>query len=243
MPGIRAVAFDIYRTLIDISTDEESLKPYEFLSRWLSYHGVETDAPALRSTYLELCDAEISKGEAPYPDIDIGTVFTNILRKSRHRDLDLEGKSRELALLFRMATTNSISLYPGVHDVLQTLRGKIRLGIVSNAQRLFTVPELSKFSLIDYFDRIVLSSDFGVRKPDPQIFEALLSALRVPPETVVFIGDNPFDDIHGASQMGMRTVWIRHPDHSGLDAVPADYTIEAGSFAALSEILLPLLQV
>jgi len=41
LDGIRGVLFDCYKTLIDIRTDESSIKTYEPISRWLMYHGVK----------------------------------------------------------------------------------------------------------------------------------------------------------------------------------------------------------
>ena len=70
MPVIRAVVFDVYKTLLDIQTDEESLDSYLSLSRWLSNHGVEINALDLRLKYLELCSKEISGSVDSYPDFD-----------------------------------------------------------------------------------------------------------------------------------------------------------------------------
>jgi len=244
MSTMRAVVFDVYKTLLDIQTDEESLDTYLFLSRWLSYHGVIIDAVSLRHRYLDLCCQEICGSAEPFPDFDIGKVFSAILCDGKRLNFDLESKSRELALLFRILT-KSISIYPGVHQLLGTLRGKARLGIVSNAQRLFTIPELSRFGLIGYFDAIVLSSDAEVRKPDPKIFHTLLNALAVPPEAAVFVGDNIFDDVYGASCVGMTTIWIRrdsqqvNPNAAG--SVRPDYEILDGSYEALTAKLVSML--
>lgn len=241
MAIIRAVVFDIYKTLIDIQTDEESLGPYVFLSQWLSYHGVATDPPALRLRYLDLCSDEISRKEAPFPDFDIGRVFSRILLDAERLDLDVDAKSRELALLFRMLTTKSISVYPGVVELLAALKGKVRLGIISNAQRLFTMPELSKFGLVHFFDAIVLSSDFGMRKPDPKIFRSLLDAIAVAPEEAVFIGDSLFDDVYGAGKVGMKTIWICREGRCAdqMSSVPAkpDYVVEGGAYEKVMKLL------
>lgn len=246
MPVIRAVVFDIYKTLIDIRTDEESLEPFAFLSRWLSYYGVSTGPLALRLRYLDLCREEMSGNETPLRDFDIGRVFTRILLDATRPGLEVEAKSREFALLFRMATTISIGVYPGVIDLLTALKGKVRLGIVSNAQRLFTMPELSKFDLVRFFDAIALSSDLEVRKPDPKIFRFLLGAIAVAPEEAVFIGDSLFDDVYGAGQVGMKTIWICRESKGGeaLSLAPAnpDHVVEGGSYEELSKILLHMIQ-
>lgn len=240
MARVRAVLFNIYKTLIDISTDEESPAPYLFLCRWLSYHGMSLDPRKLRLRYLELCNEEMSRSEAPFPDFDIGKVFARILLEGGRPDLDVPARTKEMALLFRIATTGSITLYPGVHDLLARLKGAVRLGIVSNAQRLFTMPELRKFGLLPFFDAIALSSDLGMRKPDPEIFRHLLHALDVAPEEAVFVGDSLFDDVKGAKGAGMKTIWMRRGEQAADGApVPAtpDHTVLSGEYRELSEIL------
>ena len=245
MQKIRAVVFDVYKTLIDIQTDEESLDSYLFLSRWLSYHGVEIDAVRLRLRYMELCREEIARSINPYPDFDIGKVFRTILLDSRLLNLDVASKSGELALLFRMLTTKFISVRPGAVQLLSSLKGKAKLGVVSNAQRLFTIPELARFNLVDCFDAVTFSSDVGARKPDRKIFLSLLNAISVAPEAAVFVGDNMFDDVYGASSIGMKTVWINRdgkpadPEMTGF--TKPDYEIRDESYETLSEILQSLL--
>lgn len=244
MPAIQAVVFDVYKTLLDIRTDEESPESYAFLSQWLSYHGMEIDPLSLRLRYLELCREEIFRSSDPYPDFDIGKVFSKLLLDCQRLDSDSEFMSRELALLFRMVTTKYISVYPGVVELLHCLKGKARLGIVSNAQRLFTIPELSKFNLIDFFDAIVLSSEAGVRKPNPEIFHTLLDTLGVPPEAAVFVGDNLFDDVYGASQVGMKTIWINHGNRNDWPkpgCAQPGYEIQGSNYADLTALLLSLL--
>jgi putative hydrolase of the HAD superfamily len=245
MAKIRAVVFDVYKTLIDIQTDEESLGCYGFLSRWLSYHGVEIDGMILRQRYKELCREEFARSFDPYPDFDIGKVFSTMLLDAKLPNLDVASKSRELALLFRILTTKSISVRPGALQLINALKGKAKLGIVSNAQRLFTIPELSKFDLVDCFDAVAFSSDVGARKPDQKIFQSLLNAISVAPEAAVFVGDNMFDDVYGASSIGMKTVWINRDgkpaDTEMIGFAKPDYEIRDESYETLSEILLSLL--
>ena len=81
MPKIRAIVFDCYSTLIDIRTDENKEEVFHYLSLYLQYYGVKTDAEELRTTLdLEKKQYFQSATEA-YPEIDLEMVFTNILRK------------------------------------------------------------------------------------------------------------------------------------------------------------------
>jgi len=49
--GIKGVIFDLYNTLIDIRTDEESISTYEQISKWLIYQGVKISADDLKNEY------------------------------------------------------------------------------------------------------------------------------------------------------------------------------------------------
>ena len=61
------------------------------------------------------------------------------------------------------------------------------------------------------FEVIVFSSEVGIIKPSPRIFQKALEALDVEVSKVVYIGDSLRRDIAGAQSIGMATVWIQ-PD-------------------------------
>ena len=65
-------------------------------------------------------------------------------------------------------------------------------------------------------DFAVFSSEVGRRKPDPAIFRRALEALQVAPAAALFVGDRLYEDVRGASGVGMRTVqalWFRADEH------------------------------
>ena len=113
------------------------------------------------------------------------------------------------------------------HALLDTLRDRgLKLALVSNA---FDPPDLARDQLArmgvaQRLDAIVFSSDAGLRKPDPRIFEHALAELGgIPPERALFVGDSLAIDIAGAAAVGMRTcqaLWFNadedetiEPDH------------------------------
>jgi putative hydrolase of the HAD superfamily len=113
------------------------------------------------------------------------------------------------------------------HALLDSLCARgLRLGLVSNA---FDPPallhrDLDQMGLAERLDAAVFSSEVGRRKPDPLIFETALERLGVEPERALFVGDRRYEDVRGASELGMRTVlalWFRadeddrgaEPDH------------------------------
>jgi len=99
---------------------------------------------------------------------------------------------------------------PRVMELLGFLEARgIRKGVVSNI--MSSAGELrrrigARFSL-DRFDFIIASSDYGVAKPDPLIFQLALAKAGLKPEDVWFCGDNIRCDIEGAHAAGMQAIW------------------------------------
>ena len=128
---------------------------------------------------------------------------------------------------FRVLSMEYVRLYEGVTELLEGLkaRGK-RLYLLSNAQRIFTEYELRLLGIETYFDGILISSDWGVKKPDRRFFELLLNRFRLNPEECLMIGNDGACDIGGARSVGMGTCYI----HSNLspkeEGVEADFVVE-----------------
>jgi putative hydrolase of the HAD superfamily len=113
----------------------------------------------------------------------------------------------------------------------------ITLVIVSNTMRtpgatLRTL--LARCELLDCFEHTVFSDEVGVRKPEPEIFQAALRAVGGQAETAVHVGDDPVLDVLGGHAAGLRTVQLvardagtppasERPDRTitGLDELPA----------------------
>ena len=89
----------------------------------------------------------------------------------------------------------------------------LKIGCVSNTQSLYQVSaNLKEYGILEYFDPIVLSSEYGLRKPDPAIFYAAARLANVPTGACVFVGDVISRDILGANRAGYRlAIQIKHP--------------------------------
>jgi len=92
---------------------------------------------------------------------------------------------------------------------LQKLSQSYKLGIVSNyTYAPLIYAGLRKLKISDFFDAVLVSQEVGWRKPSPEIFQEALRRLRVKAEEVVYVGDTPLEDIEGAKNVGMKTVFI-----------------------------------
>lgn len=99
-------------------------------------------------------------------------------------------------------------LYPESREVLQSLHGRYKLGIIAN-QSAGTEEHLVQFGIRDYFDVVVASAEAGVAKPDKRIFELALSQAGCSVREACMVGDRLDNDIAPAAEMGMYTVWVR----------------------------------
>jgi HAD superfamily hydrolase (TIGR01549 family) len=99
-------------------------------------------------------------------------------------------------------------LYVDVQPVLRALKPRgLRLAVVSNWHR-----GLDSFchetNLSHLLDAVISSSDIGIEKPDPRIFDEAVRRLRVKRDRIVHIGDSPEDDFGGAVRAGLRAILI-----------------------------------
>lgn len=84
-----------------------------------------------------------------------------------------------------------------------------RLGLVSNAADAQDVNNLVTCgNLRPFFDQVIISAEFGLRKPHPKIFRKALSFWQARPEETVMVGDTLNADIAGAQGLKIPAVWI-----------------------------------
>ncbi len=101
---------------------------------------------------------------------------------------------------------------PEAADVLRSLRGRqIKIGVLSNTMwpRSWHEEVFRRDGVADLIDGAVYTSEIEWTKPHPEAFRAVMAAIGVSdPASCVFVGDRPFDDVHGAKRAGMRAVLI-----------------------------------
>jgi FMN phosphatase YigB (HAD superfamily) len=111
---------------------------------------------------------------------------------------------------------------------LQALKERgLKLGVVSNTYQRGQVlrHQLAQSGALPYIDVAVFSSEMGLRKPHPSLFQTPLVELGVVPQDAVFVGDSPQDDIRGAQAVGMRAVLTRQYRQAAVEGVTPDRII------------------
>lgn len=210
--AINAVIFDLYGTLVDIETDESDPLVYAVLSQFLTYYEIFLQPQELAAKYQRVSARHMGEHPGPFGEIDVFQVFEEILEKAW-------GRKPERALviwvarLFRSLSRHRFGLFDDTMPALKELSRDFRLGIVSDAQWVFSEPEIRMLGLTSYFDTIVLSSRYFVRKPDPQIYAHALKALWLAPSQALYVGNDPQADVPGPQALGMPVVIIDRKGH------------------------------
>jgi len=93
-------------------------------------------------------------------------------------------------------------LYPEVPDVLEKLRPRFPLAVISNFDgRLRMI--LEQLGVSKFFPHVFISSEIGADKPDPLIYQRAAQFLNIEPEEVLHVGDDPERDWKGATAAGL----------------------------------------
>ncbi len=106
---------------------------------------------------------------------------------------------------------------------------KLPMAIISNhSNPKALVAVLRRFRIAPFFSRIFVSSDVGMRKPDPRFFEACLSSIRTRPANAIFVGNSPKHDVAGAKSAGMRAILLVSEaslDQQDRESVEPDFVV------------------
>ncbi len=104
-------------------------------------------------------------------------------------------------------------LYPEVLDVLEQLRERFQLAVISNFDgRLRFI--LQNLGISKYFARVFISSELGADKPDPAIFRRALTLMHLNANEVLHVGDDPERDWKAAKEAGLSLFRLDRPKNS-----------------------------
>lgn len=232
------VLFDLYGTLVDLSTDEAKNELWKNLYLFYSYNGAKYEINEIKEAYLHEVKVELDKNtKTKHPDMRIQTAF---YRLYKNKGVEASDELVEYtARLFRGLSTEYIKLYDNVKEGLKTLKDNgVKIYILSNAQRSFTVPEIKYLGIHDMFDGIYISSDIGICKPDVKFFEELANKEGIVKQETIMVGNDHRTDIEGANNFGVDSIYIHSncsPNIEGVD-IKSTHTILQYDFNKVVDI-------
>jgi len=115
-------------------------------------------------------------------------------------------------------------LYPGALELLEKITNELKLPVAmirnseledSDFQKRLVDAQMHRFFNVD--SNVILSSDIGIGKPDPKIFEFCLEKSKhknIQKDRILYIGNEVEVDIRGAKNAGWKCVLMKHTEQS-----------------------------
>ena len=232
MNHTQAILFDVDDTLVDFQ-----------YSRRHGLRAVQALLPALAPVPLE--ELELVHDEmlhANYLRTLGGGLSDDAARVERirgicrryHLQLD-ETAVLQAAAAYARAQQSNARLVPGVRELLDALRGRVKLGVVTNGPSARQRGKLERFGIDPGdLDALAISEEVGATKPAPAIFAFALARLGVTPARATMIGDSWENDVLGALGSGMAAVWL---NRYRLERPDTERAVEIPSFEPLADVL------
>ncbi|MEZ5226106.1 MAG: YjjG family noncanonical pyrimidine nucleotidase [Acidimicrobiales bacterium] len=209
-PTYSTLLFDFDHTLFDSDASEAGA-----FAATLASHGID-DPLAYFEEYRRINRAlwhGVEQGRRPD---EVGVLRFEQLATSVGFDVD----PTVMAATYLGELGANGDLFPDARKVLEHLCERATLAIVTNAISSVQRARLDRLDLDDYFATIVISSEVGVSKPDPAIFDIAFDRLGRPhTDATLMIGDSLSSDMRGGANAGIATCWynpsgaLRSNDH------------------------------
>ena len=202
---IRLVTFDLDNTLwnVDGVIRLAESKTREWLvERAPKYAGLAPDQHHAIRTAVVRANPEVRH--------DISLLRELVLRESLQACGYPLPKATELAadaFAEFLDWRHRVTFFDGALDVLEELSSTYTLAALTNGNADFQRLGLERFFSFGY-----CAADVGASKPNTAMFNRAIAHADIPPTDAVHIGDNPVDDVEGATAAGMSTIWVNLDD-------------------------------
>ena len=215
MPTIQAVVFDVFGTLFHneqelwhktferlVQEQKLSVEPMQLYTAWRAVEG------GFRRRRVDTKSMTLA---LPFETYEQAWVAAT---RQVFKDLNLNGDANRAVRMFLDALA-SRPMFFDVRPTFDALRGKYKLGVLSNADNFYLNGVLNSSGLRKEVHAVLCSENAKAYKPMPSLFFAILSKLGVAPDAAVYVGDTPLEDVLGPQRVGMRAVWLNRASASG----------------------------
>lgn len=214
--------FDLDHTLWDMEENARRTLDFLFQRHLLIQKGVPS-AKMFYDKYLPINQyywKKYEQGKVTKAQVRVGR-FSDTLQKFGIQDAVL---AEQLAHDYIYYGPRQTALIPGTLDVLNYLKPRYEMHIITNGFQEAQVVKLKESGLESFFTHVFISEELGFQKPDVRIFEQAMQISGSIPNQSLMIGDNLHTDITGARAAGMDQVYFQVRYKRG-DKAEATYKI------------------
>lgn len=234
----RNCIFDLYGTLVDISTNENKKSVWEKICEFYVFNGADYIYTELKRDYRRLMKIMYSE----YPSYTCTEIDVRKLFKKLYENKGVEPNDTLIdytCWMFRIMSTEKLKTFSGMNQMIEKLkRNNCNVYLLTNAQSIYTKKELEYLKMDDMFDGILMSSDESVMKPSEEFFDKLFNKYGIERKGSIMIGDTYSTDIAGASRYGIDSIYIDNEDGRYLDKNLHTYAVKGNDYDAIVDIIL-----
>ncbi len=196
----RWIVFDADGTLFDYDTAESRALEESFLEAGLAFE------PGFVDMYRTI-------NQKVWSDFENGSISQERLRTQRFQTLfEASGSEYDPATFSSIYLSNlskHADLIDGAEETVRLLKGRVRLGLITNGIAVVQRSRLARSSIGGSFRTVVISGEVGFAKPDKRIFDELFLRMGNPPRNeVLLVGDSLASDMRGGADYGLDTCWF-----------------------------------
>lgn len=210
---MKAVIFDAFGTLFKVEQSGSARRVMAHIAE----HGSTVDEDAFIAEWRDFYKQHTTPESPFYTEREIFIMRIRMFYERYGIDRSAQADVDDM-----LADAFTRSVYEEVPSVLTELKERYTVLIGSNTDNdvLHSVMRVNGVSV----HGVYTSENLRCYKPDPEFFRRILVDNDLQPQDVIFVGDNPKDDIFGPKQLGIKTVLLdRHGKHGELGQ---DYTIK-----------------
>lgn len=235
-PRYEVVFFDLYGTLIDIRTDEQSEAAWQTLYDCVTELGAQYESVDVMRDQFEKFEAREMVHQADraivrngWDEFDILPVYRSLLMnrsEEAEKKLALPQAALKAAWAFRQGSTSLFRLYPGALDMIEQLQDAgMVVALLSNAQACYTRPELEETGLTSVLDDVIISSEEKIRKPARDLYMLALDREFVTAKHALMVGNDERNDIIGANAAGLDAAYFRTEISPANDPAASEHAV------------------
>ena len=200
---ITDVFFDLDHTLWDFDKNSEMAFDRIFKSKFPEIRiedFIEKYAPINQACWKLYQNDEITHVELRYNRLKLSFDALNIEISDENIN--------EIAIAYIECLTDNNHLFDGAIEVLEYLKPKYKLHIITNGFASVQEKKINNALLSGYFSTVTNSELAGVKKPNSIIFDFAVNSAKASKENSIMIGDCLDADVNGALNAGLDAIFF-----------------------------------
>lgn len=199
--GIRAICFDYYGTLVQAGNG----KPFAQINHWLRQSVIgQIDSGIIDGFVAAFTKERVRLLYHSHKFFTGKQLLENSYFAACHR-YQIEPQKQRFIEYVKHVFSDTV-LYENTKDVLDILKKKYVVGLVTNADNDILEVSLHRHDLT--FDFVITSESAGCNKPEKKIFQKAFEKLDIPASQISMVGDSLAEDIIPARELGMFCIWM-----------------------------------